>query len=76
MGKKKEKEYEFGDRGKVMLAMMEQYGVSKQDLIQITGNSEHTVTAWMRPCDNNAYREPPKATIALLRYAVRDMHLL
>ncbi len=73
---KNEAGYEFGDRGKELLGIMEQYGLSRQDLIEVTGNSVHTVTAWMRPCTNNAYREPPRATISLLRYAVREMHLL
>jgi len=72
----KKREYEFGDRGKELMGIMETYGLSKVDLVEITGNSHHTITAWTRPMDNNAYREISRATISLLRYAVRELHRL
>ena len=72
----KNKNYEFGDRGKELQDIMETYGLSKVDLAEITGNSHHTVTAWTRSSDTNAYREIPRATISLLRYAVRELYRL
>ena len=72
----KKKDYEFGDRGKELQDIMETYGLSKADLVEITGNSHHTITAWTRSPDNVAYREIPVATIKLLQYSVRELHRL
>ena len=72
----KKKDYKFGDRGKQLQDIMETYGLSKVDLVEITGNSHHTVTAWTRSSDNAAYREISMATIKLLQYAVRELHRL
>jgi DNA-binding transcriptional regulator YiaG len=69
-------ESERHPRAVEIMGIMEHYGLSRSDLVDILSVKMITVQSWFRPVSNRAHRSPPQMALNLLRLAVKQVHLL
>ena len=55
------------DNRQALIDAMDCYDLDIAAVVRLTGNSPTTVTSWLRPTTNKAYRNIPDQTLELLK---------
>jgi DNA-binding transcriptional regulator YiaG len=56
-------------------SIMERYGLTKEQISELTNSSVHTVTAWLSSSNAKKYRNMTDRAMKLLKFEIRDQGL-